>query len=173
MKILTPVPTLETSRYTGETGLYAFVYPMRKHLDKLLKFLQICGLQPVLLANTPNETHCTVMHSKGKSIPVNRIPRIDRATTYDAQLKGFTSWPGHNDKGYLVAEMESPALQKLHKQWRALGCEHLFPDYKPHVTVLEGALATPKLASKLNIEYGKIDPIQLKFHCHSFEDISE
>lgn len=155
--------------YYSEAGLYAFVYPMRKSLDTLLKFLSACGINQSLMSNTPNMMHCTIMHSKN-SIPVHKIPRIDRASAYDANLKQFTSWGGHNNSGYLVAELDSPGLTKLHNQWKALGAEHSFPEFRPHVTILEGNLATPKLASKLNVEYGKYKPISMKFHSHSFED---
>jgi len=79
-----------------------------------------------------NDLHCTIMYSKDER-PYERVmPILDPVK---AHLVRFEHWPGHNGDGYLVAMLESEGLQRVHKFWRAMGCEHSFPEYTPHITL--------------------------------------
>lgn len=157
--------SLIEAKYKPNDGLYAKVHPTNNSLVRLLSFLRSCGLRRSILLH-PNEIHCTIMHSKS---PPSQLPVLNREKVYDTRVKHFTAWDGHNDTGYLVAELDSPALHRLHNAWRARGCVPSFDDYKPHITLIEGSLASLGLARKLNSRY-KGD-LQLQFHGHSFESL--
>jgi hypothetical protein len=79
-----------------------------------------------------NDLHCTIVYSKG-SRPEETVHPV--SVPVKAHVKRFEHWPGHNGDGYLVAVLESNALQRIHQFWLSMGCEHSFPEYTPHITL--------------------------------------
>lgn len=152
--------------YTGEVGCYVSVNPDVDSTMKLVDWAQRLGfwLDPVQEA----KLHCTVVYSKEGS-PLSY--KIDPQTTYTARLSGFEFWEGHDNAGYLVATLISPALTDRHNYWTSAGADHGFNEYLPHVTLLKDIRATDALYQRMmrlsHRERGTI----LTFYNEAIEDI--
>ena len=136
-----------TNRYSGKSGIYVCVRPvygMRKLLDIVT---------PMLPPDFPldlEDQHCTVMYSRYHQphslIATDKANEGDRQ--FNANILSIKQWPGHDGKGYLVAELYSDDLQARHQHWLKTGAIHSFPDYVPHITLASG--------------YGSLPPKQLR-----------
>lgn len=156
-----------TTKYSGKNGLYVSVRPARG-LSHVLSYLRDL---PNVTSNV-DDLHCTLMYSRDSA------PNLIRAcsllykgpTVYQAALTGLEFWDGHDNKGYLVAKLDSPQLQERHAAWRALGAKHSFPDYTPHMTIATGVRYSAKELAKYNLPL-RAYPLTLAFSGEHIEDI--
>lgn len=99
--------------------------------DRLYEFVKGLGVQNL---TDPKGYHATVLYSrKGvphadkQFVPFPIRAHVKKWTQFDMRTTG---------KKCLVAELDCPALEALHKHMiTTYGATHDFPEYKPHVTV--------------------------------------
>ena len=151
---------------------YVSVVPTKSSIYRLLNWLASSG-ETLLARDKMNDlysmAHVTIMYSKNKgpdqSNMVNGVNSVSHHQ-YDVPLVGtvteFEEWDGHNNEGYLVAKIDSPELNKLHEKWKSFGCEHSFPDFEAHTTIISpyanGSVTVEELNDRL-----KDFPIVLEF----------
>lgn len=144
MKILISLssPKLDVIKFTGTHGCYSAVTPDADSKALLSAVAHMLGVE-----TDPDKLHCTVMYSEvapKKGIGCNR-QRVRKAT-----VSQITHWDGHDNKGYLVALLDSPELQEEHARLKTLGCQPTFDDYKPHITLYAGIKMTPELQATID-----------------------
>jgi hypothetical protein len=124
--------------YTGQSGLYVSRVPEPLSQERLVDLVHKHGLCQMTDRDI-SELHCTIMYSPAGLVKDSNVP--DRQDTWPvpmpcaARVIRFEVWPGHNDKGYLVAILESSTLQSIHRLWRLRGGVSTFPTYIPHISV--------------------------------------
>lgn len=111
-------------------------------------------------AADPNQYHSTVIYSR-KGVPEAKGYKFK--LPFKAKIKEwklFDTKFGESGK-CLVAIMDSPELQKAHKEIRdKYGATHDYPDYHPHVTIsYDYPNELPSEVPTLELEY---DDIELK-----------
>jgi hypothetical protein len=89
--------------------------------------------------------HCTLMYSKGSSVPPNRIQKFLDAnfsapiTCNIVGIDCFDSIPkdGSRDaaKSCLVLKLDNPTLGIIHNSLVPFGLKHSYAEYNPHVTL--------------------------------------
>lgn len=137
-----------STRYSGKSGLYACVTPlkgMREIATKLLPELPD-GFE------LPDDIHCTLMYSREvapQPLPVFKLLSAGEGQ-YQAVADSVKYWPGHDGKGYLVLCLHSEDLNLRHRQWLELGAKHSFKDYQAHITLATG-LDAPISASAIKL----------------------
>lgn len=135
--------------YSGTSGFYAAVL-----VDLDFGFRSLVALtQSVIGVNIQEEKaaekdpddlvgfHCTVMYSK---FPLTCSPT--QAAAVASRMTGpitvkvhkYEYWDGHDNEGYLVAQLVAPDLVRWHNAFADLGAKATFDDYIPHVTLLTG-----------------------------------
>lgn len=132
-----------SNRYSGQSGLYASVKPIRG-FAKLRTRLHELGVEEI----TPqDDVHCTLIYSRNTAPHVVKVGSLLTQGPYNfhATPKEVKWWAGHDEKGYLVLELESHHLHDRHLNWKELGAKHSFPDYVPHIT-LASPFEEPKKA---------------------------
>jgi len=158
--------------YTGTSGLYSPVYPTEKSAKAIRS---LCNNRTVGHLKLKEGQHCTVMYCNTKAPPESKVLPFSKET-YKAEAVKVEWWAGHDDKGYLVLQLESDDLQKEHARLVAAGCEATFEDYKPHIT-----LASPydldsddkKYQVKLINLSLRRTPLTLWFNNQGIEDIKK
>lgn len=154
--------------YTGENGFYCSVSIRQPQLRPLINlFKSALGFDMPMNEDQDIGLHCTVMYSKVplKVTPVQAIAANVRVK--DLIMKGkvvkFDYWDGHNNKGYLVARLDSPDLEARHNAWKARGAKPTFDPYEPHITITDGpdAKALSKQLDQLNKALASVSPITL------------
>lgn len=152
--------------YTGEVGCYVSVVPDVDSQMKLVDWAQRLGywLDPV----QESTLHCTIVYSKDGA-PLSYD--IDPRACFKARLRGFEFWEGHDNSGYLVATLESPALAERHNYWVAAGADHSFSEYAPHVTLLRGVRPTDALYQRMMRLSDRERGSLLTFYNEHVEDI--
>jgi 2'-5' RNA ligase len=162
------------SYYSGETGFYSVAYPTQDSVRNLHDFLTgEVGVDAERL-DAPSTWHVTIMTSPDFAPKKRDIPVLDRNAMFPASVKKFNYWGGHDNKGYIVAELESPALLKQHEFWKGLGCKHTFDPFTPHVTLLTKGNAAPITAKLCNLMLRRRSaPIHMEFGAHNFEDFND
>lgn len=151
--------------YTGEVGCFVSVEPDVDSRMKLTDWINRLGFE--LDALEEARLHCTVMHSRDSApLSFSTDP-----STYTARLKGFEFWEGHDNAGYLVATLQSAGLSERHSYWQAVGADHRFGVYQPHVTLKRFVRATDALYQRMrklsDRERGEI----LSFYNEQIEDV--
>ena len=134
-------PKLDAIKFTGTKGCYSAVTPDEDSRALLTAVAEMVGVE-----TDPSKLHCTVMYSEvapkaGIGCNANRIRK--------AVISELTHWDGHDGKGYLVAQLDSPHLQEEHARLRSLGCKPTFDEYKPHITLYAGIKMTPELQARM------------------------
>jgi hypothetical protein len=86
---------------------------------------------PFKLENT-TEYHTTVLYHKGE-LPFGIMVPNDRQCR--ARVAELAVWDNHKGDKIVVALLDSPDLQTLHKQLLDEGLTHSFPDYNTHMTL--------------------------------------
>lgn len=126
---------------------YVSVTPTKSSIYRLLNWLSGTGeksLEREYLNQLYSMAHVTIMYSKEKAPDPTGLVGNDAHTlshhSYDRPLIGvitqFEEWDGHDGTGYLVAKLGSEDLNKLHEKWKAAGCEHSFPEFEAHLTIM-------------------------------------
>ena len=167
MKILISLssPELDIIKFTGTHGCYSAVTPDADSKALLVAIAHLLGVE-----TDPGKLHCTVMYSEAapKRKPGCNPNRIRKAT-----ISQITHWDGHDDKGYLVALLDSPDLQEEHARLRTLGCKPTFDEYKPHITLFAGIKMTPELQATIDSLHGVLpDDIELNLLNQFIGDLS-
>lgn len=82
----------------------------------------------------PSELHCTLMYSPEIGIP---DIKVDPNKVYEATLGSLALFGERGD--YLVVELiDCPELHARHKELKRLGLVPTYPDYRPHITLVDG-----------------------------------
>ena len=126
----------EIARY--EDGLYVWVDPSEASILTLTQLLKTAPFK----TKDCTEMHATVLHCSGvlpKSIEVDDKPQ------YGAVATKFEMWIDHKQRAIVVLSMNSPDLEKAHKQFTAQGLEHGYHEYNPHMTVGKNVETGPGL----------------------------
>lgn len=120
----------------GDNGIYVSRIPEPLSVQRLVDFVHehaLCRMSDKDI----DELHCTIMFSpagivneESKDNDLNAVP-----FTVAARVVRFEFWPGRDEDGYLVALLQSPALESIHKLWRLRGCIPTFEEFKPHITI--------------------------------------
>lgn len=142
---------------TGATGTYIAVYPENeKFRDIMTSLLQ--GLQ------LDDKLHCTIMYSENDPLSAHKLALANPQERHAARASKLVWWPGSNGTGYLVLQLDSPDLVKLHRRWiRLADMKHSFDDYKPHITLVNPIKDTPKLEALMDSinDYLKSHPLKI------------
>lgn len=109
-------------------GLYVWVDP---DTASLLKIQRLLKGAPFKVENT-TEYHTTVLYHKG-DLPFGLMIPNDRQCR--ARIKEFVLWDDAKGEKIVVALLDSPDLQTLHKQLLDEGLTHSFPEYNAHMTL--------------------------------------
>lgn len=159
--------TWEVTPYSGENGCYCAVQP---NTLSLLRLIELCN--DLGIVSDPRKFHCTVMYSPEKA-PKDLHSEYDMEAS--AQIVGLQWWPGHNNAGYLSAELYSPKLEKHHNSLLDMGAEHTFSPYNPHVTLMKGVQLTGGLEARFHtLNRSLLDnPIPVVFDISVVSDIKD
>lgn len=164
--------------YTGEHGFYASVSPTQDSVNYFRDWWETMYRQTNHDAPM-NESqdiglHCTVMYS-------HAALQVDPAVAYQkrspdqlfAQASEFVYWDGHDNDGYFVLQLDSPALHERHELWRLLGAKPAFDDYIPHMTLATGNVAKFYWRAQLNAlnKVLKARPFSLVFENETINDL--
>lgn len=148
MKILasTGVKRLKVlSYYTGNSGTYMSVMPSAAGMF----FIKQCGEVAAaegLAPNSPLNAHVTVVYSKSSLAHHEQVSLLnngfDSKHLFEATVKGFTHWGGHDNSGYIVMELDCPALTSYNTWLReTFDLPVSFDEYRAHITIAEDAYA--------------------------------
>lgn len=152
-------------QFSCKNGLYAAVEPVygTRALTELVGSTFDSLQDPYQL--DLDDLHLTLMYSK-QTPDAQRVKALISNPVHSVigiPLR-FRYWDGHDKKGYIVLEMESPDLAARHEQYKEAGCEHSFDDYTPHVTIRNNlsadlgnkfcAIANSRLHRLPNIVFG-------------------
>ena len=118
------------------------------------------------------DPHCTLMYSPevgtDKSFHELKEFLLPHQNMIEAKVTEFQVF-GNPDQytsgGYLVALLNSEELNNLHAKWQAIGFQHTFPEFCPHVSVvtpLPHKDLAKSIANQLN-EYLMVSPLTLTF----------
>jgi hypothetical protein len=166
-----------TAYYTGTSGTYASAQPTAE----TSQYIQQCCEKASWMgfkATGPLDQHTTVIHSK-KGLDWQQqhdlwMNGFNASRVFDATVKGFTHWAGHNDKGYVVMEIDCPELQLVNAWLRkTYDLPVSFDEYRPHVTIVEDAYVNSvAYAEQLIEELNKIPkPLSMAFTGLRVEDL--
>lgn len=158
-----------SNRYSGQSGLYASVRPVRG-FSKLRSRLRELGVEDVV---SQEDVHCTLIYSRDSAPHVVKVGGllIKGPYNFHATPKQVRWWSGHDGDGYLVLELDSSNLHDRHLHWKELGAKHSFPEYVPHVT-LASPFEEPKKSWLNNINKAlQTESFNLVFGGEQVEDI--
>lgn len=154
------------------SGTYVSVKPtvssslrLRSIIKKLSKH---CKLYPV------DAFHVTLLYSKST---VDNAKSLLKPSTsqFSAIVTALEYFPGHDDKGYLVATMLSDDLHTRHAFWLKNGGKHTYTPYAPHLTLAENVpleVMQSSLVKELNA-YFKSTPLGIRLHNETQESLNE
>lgn len=128
-----------SSFLTEKDGLYISVMPTAesvKNLSYLFTTIKNIGLEYTGMVNL----HVTVIFSATTTKDLDKLykqAKIDPAKTFEAKVKKFDYWEGHKNQGVLVLLLDCPELETAHYNLREKGYSVTYPDYKPHMTIID------------------------------------
>jgi len=155
-------PSLELSKYTGTDGFYSCCKPTEESIQILQNLSKELDLPDI----DGKDFHCTLMYSP--SVP-KKVLRFNKP--YHAFLGNLELMVGHDDKEYLIANLDCELMRSHHQHYRNAGCKPTFEDYKPHVTLWKFREGKPTDKQKssiteINARINRLkesDPIRLQF----------
>jgi len=112
-----------------EHGTYVSVKLDKKSVKELDTWATNTGIKNLI---DPTEYHATVIYSRK---PVPNAAEYDLKLPLDAKISNWKIFDTQQNTKALVGAIKSPALEKAHKDLKAMGASHGFPDYQPHVTL--------------------------------------
>ena len=138
-------PELVLNPYTGTSGVYSACFP---ELQSKSTIGAICDKLGV--GYYPDETHCTMMYSKEKTLSDPKYAECNPAKPFWCLITHVEHWTGHDGKTYIVAALSSPALIMEHARLRRLGAQHSFTPYKPHITLSSDVAVNEEMQVKID-----------------------
>jgi hypothetical protein len=112
-------------------GIFIEVTPTNNTIRRLCGyFYEFEEFVPLL-----DDFHCTLLYSNTPAYNIE-LPYVSSDDRFSAVATGLSHWPGQEGKGYIVLNLESPALRALNKKFTDAGFKGTFPDYKPHVSLI-------------------------------------
>lgn len=132
---------LKSDEYTGDNGIYAAVELPEAFAKHFFDMCDALGLE----RPPAEELHCTVMYSPENT--VRQMPTVNKAI--NALVPSVQHWVGHNDKVYVVADVQSMALVQLHSQFAKQGAKPTFAAYRPHITLGKIDEVTPEFEERI------------------------
>lgn len=133
-KLYTLAKTYKPFDKTTAKGVYLSVVPNEKALASLVELSASLGL-PLSKAEQ-EELHCTVVYSKAIPECIDSLSAsLDPGAAYEVRIVGLEWWGGHDNAGYVVLRLQSPALAELNREWLAAGCTSSHAGYNPHITL--------------------------------------
>ena len=133
-------------------GTYVAAELTKKSKKALDYFVTEAGIPN---AADPKQYHSTVIYSR-KGVP--QVKDCKFKLPFSAKIKEWKIFPAQNGTKCLVAIMDSPELEKAHKEIREkYGATHDYPDYHPHVTVsYDFRGEVPKVIPNIELDYGSV-----------------
>jgi hypothetical protein len=169
MKIQISLST-KVEGYTGANGLYAWTEPDQASISRIKS-----AIAPLIIAK--NDLHCTLIYSKtqdasGKEVVESSVdPKFRRS----AGITEIVFWEGHDKTGYLVAKLKSEALHTRHSMYRDLGFEPTFPDYEPHMTLVNPCKMDAELQAFIDTKNKELSakPLQIVLEGEHISDLKD
>lgn len=124
----------KTSDYDGVSGVYVSVNPSENSKAFIRKLISDTK-PPFSLDQFDEEAHTTIMYSRNATIDEGRLKIPSDISALPVKLE---FWDGHDNDGYLVLSLISKPAKDFHDEVLALGAEHSFKDYHPHMTIRHG-----------------------------------
>lgn len=122
--------------YTGN-GMYVSVKPVPEGITKLLA--RLAEYIPDLKIADPSDLHVTILYDKtaGPEMKKKALELLHMRLKMPPVMTGLQlkTIIGHDDKPYLILELEPHTLQHFHVKWINAGFTHSFPDFLPHMTL--------------------------------------
>lgn len=160
----------------GEYGLYVSRVLEPLSQNRLVDFVHkhaLCQMSD----RDMESLHCTIMYSPPELLDIDKIDHedLDPVTApCAARVIRFEMWPGHDEEGYLVASLDSPSLQTVHRLWKLRGCVSTYPnEYKPHITIKTPFEVYRGLTGRLKAVNDVLaqSPMIVRLHKEAVEDI--
>lgn len=137
-------PKLEEKPYTATHGLFSAVTPDERSKKTLMNLAKRLGFE-----SKEDSLHCTVMYSL--TAPQSDIEEeLNSEKVHRAFITYIEHIMGHDDKGYVICNLECLSLQKEHDRLVRAGAEPTFTPYKPHITLYAGVPLTDELRDKIH-----------------------
>jgi hypothetical protein len=159
----------------GDNGVYVSRILDALSRDRLVDFIHEHALCQMSEKDI-DELHCTIMYSPTGIDPEHRDNDLNPIPLpCSARVVRFEFWEGHDEDGYLVAVLNSPTLNSLHRLWKLRGCISTFSEYRPHITLqtpfeeYKGLTHRMKLANEAIIH----SPIVIRLIQETIEDIKK
>lgn len=155
--------------FNGQAGLY-----VSRVLDELSSIKLTDFVHKYALAEMSEEDfqelHCTIIGSP--DCIVRDLTPVNQPCA--ARVIRFEFWEGHDNAGYLVAILQSQALQQIHTLWQARGATHTFEEYQPHITIQTPYDMTGERQNFLHANCAlQCDPMLIYLHKEIVEDCKQ
>ncbi len=131
---------LEKAAFLKEdTGLYVSVIPTAaaiRNMQPIIDAIQSFGLSYTGMPNL----HVTVIYSSTSVKDLDQLYKsaeIDPSLMFVANIVKFEYWEGHKNQGVLVLKLKCPQLETVHYALREDGYKVSYPDYQPHMTLID------------------------------------
>lgn len=113
---------------------------------------------------SPHKLHVTAMYQSNPPEDAQHPESLPIGHEHDARASHVEYWDGHDNTGYLVLRLKNdPTLQHFHDEHLASGFSSKFPDYKPHITLMNPMQQPNKNALEDMSEYVHNMPLGLKY----------
>ena len=152
--------------YSGKQGLYSQVSVLPDSLEKIFDFVD-----KAIFDRVDENLHSSVMSSE-KALPLHKA-KSHPEIVHDAKAVKLEWWSGHDNAGYLVLLLDSLSLKEEHDRLKKLGCIHSFPDYTPHITIMQNVDKPPKMDIKYANLLLRRNPIMIQLGNQIIEDLSK
>lgn len=129
-------------------GTYTCVKPTLETNAKILEYVNKYELQKYGTCLPAHEYHTTIVYSK---VPVPSLEELSPEFPIKAQFKNFSLFG--EEKDVLVAELHCSELQNLFNLSIKRGATSDWPDYKPHLTLVEDVHTAVNLRSLPLIDF--------------------
>lgn len=127
-----------------------------KEINKIMK---VAGIECI----PPSEMHCTLMYDESDP----NIKILKNTSTYTAKVKGVKLLGDA-----IVLELDSPGIEKRHKELKNAGYKHSFPKLLVHMSINYDPKSTDKDLLELLIKLKGI-PKVLKFGNEKFSPLKK
>lgn len=129
-------PKLVQNRYTGNNGIYVCAIPS---LESKETIIQLAKQYDDTLEVDADKLHTTIMYSS-KAPLVSSVDSLMENMPEDllegeTEIDNISYHKGHDDRFYLVLNLNIMNLQNVHNMFNTIGAKHSYPEYNPHVTL--------------------------------------
>lgn len=164
MKISISKPLSEEPHYTGARGLYSAV-----SLSRISKFELQEFCNDARLGELTEGDHCTIFLSKTNVKLPTHYETVGHCV---AKVKKIIWWKGFDNKGCIIATLESDDLNDANELLQRL-C-NTKKEYKPHITLITPKKYLSQGLKTRDINYAnwvlRQKPITLHFEAQRIED---